>query len=659
MNDSTSSPMGFWSEFRLLCQRGWQVWKSVPRRHKWAFGSAGCLMALTSFTSVIVPVAMGRLVDDVGRGVQQQAPASTLLWTAGTILGVIAVLVVLREMFNVVRRYLVENTCTRIDKQLSVRVVSHLLTVDLGSLTHEKIGSLNGRISRNVDGYIKLLRVGFLDFFPAALTGLLALTAATITAPWMGLVMAAAIPACIALTARQLLSQKGIRLQLMHNREEMDGTVVELLGGLDYVRVADTRDLEVKRFARSAEARRKTELKHHIAMALFGSGKALTEGFFHLVVLASAVYLAVNGQVTFGSILTFSGLFLSVMTPMAEVHRVLDEGHEASLRAGDLMEMLAQPVDVSYQTATHQMPALDAAAPIIIAKHLHVTYTSATGHQVPALNDVDFEIRAGETVGVVGRSGCGKSTLIKMLMRVVHPSDGRVWLKGLPLETVSRQAISQLIGYVGQSPFLFSGTVEENIKYGCKRRCSPEDIHRAARQACIYDEIMAMPDGFATVLAERGANLSGGQKQRIALARIFLKDPPLLILDEATSALDNISERVVQEAIDAARADRTVILVAHRLSTLSDVDRILTFEHGRLMEEGSYNDLLKKGGVFARLAMSAERSSPLPADVVEDQQRSEAAPSSEEKPAAEQAASVNGESPALNPQPAFVDAGRQ
>jgi ATP-binding cassette, subfamily B, bacterial len=651
MSTSTSpTASAFWSEFCLLCQRGWQVWRTVPRRHKWAFGIAGMMMALTSLTSVVVPVALGRLVDDVGKGVQNQASSTSLLWTAGTILGVIAVLVVLRESFNVVRRYLVENTCTRIDKQLSVRVVSHLLTVDLGSLTHEKIGSLNGRISRNVDGYIRLLRVGFLDFFPAVLTGLLALATATIAAPWMGLVMVAAIPACITLTARQLLSQKGIRLQLMHNREEMDGTVVELLGGLDYVRVADTRDLEVKRFARSAEARRRTELKHHIAMALFGSGKALTEGFFHLVVLASAVYLAVTGHITFGSILTFSGLFLSVMTPMAEVHRVLDEGHEASLRAGDLMEMLAQPVDVSYQTTTHEMPALDVAAPIVIAKHLHVTYTSASGHEVTALSDVNFEIRAGQTVGVVGRSGGGKSTLIKVLMRVVHPCEGRVWLKGQPLETVSRYAISQLIGYVGQAPFIFSGTVEENIKYGCKRRCSPDDIRRAARQACIYDEIMAMPDGFATLLAERGANLSGGQKQRIALARIFLKDPPILILDEATSALDNISERVVQGAIDAARADRTVILVAHRLSTLSDVDHIVVFEHGRLVEEGSYNGLLQKGGVFARLAMSAERGSPLPAEAVEDERRSEVEPSAEKKSVAEPAAAANAEPQALNPQ---------
>jgi ATP-binding cassette subfamily B protein len=290
------------------------------------------------------------------------------------------------------------------------------------------------------------------------------------------------------------------------------------------------------------------------------------------------------------------------------VHRILDEGHEASLRVGDLMEMLSQPVDVSYQTVTHRTARLDDDAPIILTKNLKVAYTSAHGRKMMALENVDLEIRPGETVGVVGRSGCGKSTLIKVLMRVVHPCGGHVALKGLPLNEVSREAISQLIGYVGQSPFIFSGTVEENILYGGKRRFLPEDVRKAARRACIHDEIMAMADGYDTVLAEHGANLSGGQKQRIALARIFLKDPPILILDEATSALDSISERIVQEAIEAARAQRTVILVAHRLSTLSDADRILVFEAGRLVEEGPYDELVSRRGTFAGLVASADRN---------------------------------------------------
>ncbi len=345
-------------------------------------------------------------------------------------------------------------------------------------------------------------------------------------------------------------------------------------------------------------------------MALFGSGKALTEGFFHLVVLASAVYLAVIGWTTFGDILAFSALFMSVMTPMTEVHRILDEGHESSLRVGDLIEMLTQPLDPSYETTTHRTPRLDDRAPIIETHGLGVAYKGADGRPTTALHDISLKVQPGETIGVVGRSGCGKSTLIKVVMRIVHPCAGRVFLKGIPLEEVSREALSQLIGYVGQSPFLFSGTVEENIRYGYDGHCLPEDIRRAAQRACIHDEIMAMPHGYETMLAERGANLSGGQRQRIALARIFLKDPPVLILDEATSALDTISERSVQRVINAARADRTVIMVAHRLSTLNDADRILVFDNGQLVERGTYDELVKQGGMFAGLVASSQEHAP-------------------------------------------------
>ena len=158
----------------------------------------------------------------------------------------------------------------------------------------------------------------------------------------------------------------------------------------------------------------------------------------------------------------------------------------------------------------------------------------------------------------------------------------------MPTRLASRgKVIGELIGYVGQNPFVFAGTIAENIAYGCEG-ATDDQIRRAAERACIHDEIMAMPGGYDAHVAERGQNLSGGQKQRIALARVFLKNPPILILDEGTSALDNISERLVQQAINAARADRTVILVAHRLSTLREADRILVFDDGRIVETGTY-----------------------------------------------------------------------
>ena len=222
-----------------------------------------------------------------------------------------------------------------------------------------------------------------------------------------------------------------------------------------------------------------------------------------------------------------------------------------------------------------------------------------------ALNGLSSSIRHGETIGVAGRSGCGKTTWLRTLMRLAHASGGETTLGGVDLTCISRQVIGEMVGYVGQNPFVFAGTVTENIAYGCEA-ATHDQIRRAAERACIHDEIMALPGGYDAPVAERGQNLSGGQKQRIALARVFLKNPPILILDEGTSALDNISERLVQRAISAARADRTVILVAHRLSTLREADRILVFDDGRIVETGTYSELVQHGGVFAELVRSAE-----------------------------------------------------
>jgi ATP-binding cassette subfamily B protein len=263
------------------------------------------------------------------------------------------------------------------------------------------------------------------------------------------------------------------------------------------------------------------------------------------------------------------------------------------------------PVDRSFEPADHREPRLAEDVPAIAVEDLHLTYGNGDGRLRTALDGVTLAVRHGETLGVAGRSGSGKTTWLRALLRLVHPTGGRVLIGGVPVEAVSREAIGRLVGYVGQQPFIVAGTVAENIAYGCDG-ATEEEVRRAAKRACIHDEIEDMPHGYDSPVAERGANLSGGQRQRLALARVFLKNPPILILDEGTSALDNISERVVQRAIDAARADRTVILVAHRLSTLRGADRIVVFEDGHVVEAGTYSDLVRSGGAFADLARHAE-----------------------------------------------------
>jgi ATP-binding cassette subfamily B protein len=599
-----TSGKGIRHELRLILRQARLVWRLVPRRHALAFGFAALIMALASACNTAMPLLMGRLVDRVKTGTEQGVGPDVLWRVAILFLSLIAGTYALREGLNVIRRYLVENSCTRLDKLMTVRLVSHLLKVDLSSLTHEMVGALQGRISRSVVGFIRLLRLGFLDFFPPLLSGAFALLAALSKQPWLALAMVGVIPVSLLLTVRQMITQKGVRLRLIRSRETMEGTVVEQLSGIDYVRAANTLHQEVERVCREAERRRAREVRHHFEMSLFGCAKALNEGFFHILVLDVAIWLAVCGTISFGDILTFSMLFLNVMAPLNEVHRALDEGHECSLLVGDLLEMLKEPVDRSFSPVKVEEPRLEEGRPVVAVQDLRVAYPIPEGGRKQVLHGVSLAVRHGETIGVAGRSGCGKSTWLRVLLRLVHPRGGRVLVGGVPLEHVSREAIGRLFGYVGQFPFIFAGTIAENIAYG-SQGASAEDVRRAAEMAHIHHEILQMPSGYEAPVSERGGNLSGGQRQRLALARVFLKDPPVLILDEGTSALDTISERHVQRAIEAARADRTVILVAHRLSTLRHADRIYVFDDGQIAETGSYHELLSRGGVFTELVHCA------------------------------------------------------
>ena len=601
---TTGGVKGIWRELRQIRRSGKQVWRLVPWRHRLALGGALLIMCLASGGNTAVLIWLGQLVNSLDRARTQGLALSVAMQEAGFYLGLTGLAYLIRESMNVLRRYLVENTCTRINKDMKIRLLSHLMKVDLSIVAQDQVGSLYGRINRSADGFVRFLRISFLDFVPALLTGAFALSAALSKQPFVALAMVGVVPISLSLTIWQLITQKGIRLDMMRTCEVMDGTVVELLSGIDYVRAANTHRQELRRVAKTAERQRSKEIRHHFEMSLFGCGKALNEGFFHILVLGLAAYLFLHERISTGDILTFSMLYLSVMCPLNEVHRFIDEAHESSLRVGDLFELLREPVDRSFKPINPREPGLIVGHPVFLTEDLSVVYPSRSGDPRPAIHGVSMVIRHGETIGVAGRSGCGKTTWLRTMMRLVHPTSGTAMIGGVPLESISREAIGRLVGYVGQNPFVFSGSIAANIGYGSKD-ATQEHIRQAAELACIHDEIMRMPGGYKARVAERGQNLSGGQRQRIALARTFLKNPPILILDEGTSALDNISERFIQQAIYAARNDRTVILVAHRLTTLLDTDRILVFDDGRIVETGSYSDLIQTNGIFAELVRSA------------------------------------------------------
>ncbi len=603
-------------ELRLMSLRVRQVWRMVGTPRKTALAVAGVIMMLTSAGNAAVALLLGRLMDSAQRGLQEDLPRPQLMGIAAGILGSIALIYIAREAFTVLRRHLVERATSAVNRDMQTRVVGHLLRIRLTSFSSEKIGVLHGRIFRSVEGMTRFLRLMFLDCLPAFFTGFFALAAAVSKHALLGIVMLGVVPLAVWLTMRQLASQKGVRLSLMRDAEEIDGTVVEQLSGAEYIRVANTVPLEIQRLAAATEKRRKREVRHHFEMSLFGAAKALNEGFFHIVVLGIATFLAIRGSISMGDVLAFSVLFLNVMAPLNEIHRVMDEGHEASLRVGDLADMLREPLDPSFVEASNNaIVRLVPGRPAIRVENLVCDYTASDGRCKRALDGISLSITHGETIGVAGRSGSGKSTWIKVLLRLMPPTGGQIMLDGQPLERVSRTELSRVVGYVGQNPFVFSGTIRENIAYG-NGTVDDAEIQRAARMAHLHDEILAMPGGYDAYVIERGNNLSGGQKQRLALARILVRQSPLLILDEATSALDNISERFVQRALSVTGEDRTTIVIAHRLTTLKDCDRILVFDQGQIVEEGKYGELVRAGGVFCELVRSGEQSVGTPDDAV-------------------------------------------
>ena len=254
-------------------RRARDAWRLVLRRQRLALGGAAILMAMTSATNTAVALILGRLVDAVAS--THGAVDRGQVWgVVGGLLGLIAAAYVVREGFHVARRYLVENTCTRINRDITLRLLSHQMMIDLSRMTQDKVGALHGRTVRSADGLTRFLRLGFLDFLPALFTGAFALAAAVTKSPYLGFVMLGVIPAAVFLTVRQLISQKGIRLELMRNCEEIDGTIDELFGGLEHVRVANMRRQEIQRLGRAMEARRSKEVRHNLQMSLYGCAKA-------------------------------------------------------------------------------------------------------------------------------------------------------------------------------------------------------------------------------------------------------------------------------------------------------------------------------------------------------------------------------------------------
>ncbi len=381
----------------------------------------------------------------------------------------------------------------------------------------------------------------------------------------------------------------------MDNRRkigDINARLQDTLSGIRVVQSFANEDIERKKFHYSNENFVRSRDRNYRAMGKFHSGTLFFQGLMYMTVLVAGGYLIAAGEMAPADLAMYAlyiGIFISPIQILVEFTEMLQKGLTGFKRFLDVVETEPEIVD-----APDAVDLKDVKGDIAY-KNVSFYYNSGE----PVLTDVSFTIPHGRSVALVGPSGGGKTTICSLLPRFYDVSEGAVTIDGKDIRHVTLKSLRSSIGLVQQDVYLFGGTIRENIAYG-KPEATDEEIIEAAKKANIHDFIMELPDGYDTFVGERGARLSGGQKQRISIARVFLKNPPILILDEATSALDNESERHIQKSLEELSKNRTTVTIAHRLSTIRNADEIIVINEQNISERGTHSDLLAKGGLYAK-----------------------------------------------------------
>ena len=569
-----------------------KIYKLLDKKQKIRFIIIILIMIISATLAQMTPKAIGWLTDDI------LSKDSISFEKVIPFLIFILIVNVVNEIIKIVRRVLVEDTATRTEKKARGMVIKSLLMAPLQYFRKNMTGNIHGRLNRCLDGTIKLVKLLFMDFAPAIFNSIAAIITIFITLPLsLALPMMLVIPIGVYIVLKQIKSQKGIRVELLNSKSEMDGTIVELINGIEVIRICDSLDFETKRFDDKSEFLRAKEMKHHKAMALYDCLKFINQAVFTVLVIGISTYLATKGTISVGSVLTAYLCFNQLLKPLEELHRIFDEVSECTVLATDFFKMTEIENDFSYlpiKTKSENKITDE----IINMENIRFSYPESEDKVI--LDNFNIDIEKGTYLGIAGPSGCGKSSLIKSICKL-EQANGTIIVDNVNINNLSRKDISKMIALVPQSPFLIAGTIYENITYGIDRSVSIEEVEEAAKRAYIYDYINNLPDKFDTLVSEGGNNLSGGQRQRIAIARIFLRKPKILILDEATSALDNTSEKHIQAEIEKMKEENntTIIAIAHRLTTLKNCDRIIVLNKGHIVEEGKFDKLVEDGGMFS------------------------------------------------------------
>jgi ATP-binding cassette subfamily B protein len=574
----------------------WSRVAALFRPYRWQLGVVVALIVASSAVALATPFLIRLVIDEA---IPDQDVA-LLLWAVG---GMLAVTVV-TAVFGVVQTWLSTTVGQRVMHNLRTAVFAHLQRQSLGFFTRTKGGEVQSRLTNDIGGMQSVV-TSTATSFASSLTTVVGTAVAMAVLSWrLSLLSLIVLPPAIALTRRVARMRRTITAQRQRSLADLHSQVEEGLSisGVLLGKTLGAGPAQSQRFATTSDDLVALEVRSQLAGRWrMATMSVVFAGIPALIYLAAGLP-ATSGGMTIGTLVAFTTLQGALFRPLMQL---LDIG--VSLTASmALFSRVFEYQDLPVDIDDPARPArVDPASVRGEVRFEGVGFTYPEGPRA-ALSGVELAVPAGSTLALVGETGSGKSTLASLVARLNDPTTGRVTIDGVDVRDMALADLARVVGVVSQETYLLHGTIRENLRHA-KADATDEEMVSAARRAQVHDVIAALPAGYDTVVGARGHRFSGGEKQRLAIARTLLRDPRVLVLDEATSALDNETERAVQLALDEAARGRTTITIAHRLSTVRDADRIAVLDAGRVVEQGPHDELVGRGGRYARLVGTAER----------------------------------------------------
>ena len=504
---------------------------------------------------------------------------------------------ILRSVFTYIICYYGHTFGILVEADIRRDLFRHMQELSFDYYDRNRTGQLMSRLTSDLFEVTELAHHGPEDLFISSIT-ILGAFCVMLTIRWeLALIVFAVIPLFILFTTlcrkRMMRASTEVKAKLAG----INGEVESSISGMRTAKAFANEAAESAKFDQANDQFRGAKRGYYRAMAFYQSGMEFFMGILSVVVIAFGGFLLMRGRMDLIDLTTFFLYISTFITPIRKLSAFVEQFMQGM--AGFKRFVALMRVEPDIQDEPDAQELTDVKGDIRVED---VTFRYEPSDP-PVLEHVTLHVRPGETVAVVGPSGGGKSTLCQLIPRFYDVTGGRVLVDGKDVRTLTQHSLRANIGIVQQDVFLFAGTIYDNIRYG-RPDATEAEIVEAAKRAEIYDDILDMPDGFQTQVGERGAMLSGGQKQRVSIARIFLKNPPVLILDEATSALDSVTEARIQSAFDELAKGRTTLIIAHRLSTIRSASRILVIDGNGIQEEGTHEELMAKGGEYAQLYLA-------------------------------------------------------